>query len=1116
MLTTATPPGNEAPDAPTAAFDVFISYSRRDSVFAQKLYKALTSYTPPPGLGLQQRRLRVFLDRTDFTGVDYSQAVVQHLERSSKLLVICSPNARAHSKYVDDEIRLFVRSHGSQHVIPLLLAGIPNNEAADGRETGLAFPPALCEAIGTPLARDFRAFDDRTRRIDKGAFQESWYFLLADIFGKTRAEIEQRDQLRRVRNQRRLLAVAGVLVALFAGLSAVALVQRRAAVLNAELARAQEREATAQRGVAVEQRNLAEANAALAAKNERTAEQRRLEAEEQRASAVDRLARLYLSNAQRRLEQGDPPGALLWYAETLKLRDDQPTRIRVGALLQAYPRLVPVPPGSEHGCDFSPDGGRIACTDGGRTARIWNVATAAPVSPPLAHAAAITTVLFNPNGLQLLTADAGGVVQLWNATTGRRTATLPVGRRIRQALFSPAGDRVLTAGEDGSMRIWESQNGRPASDVMANAFPLRDIRFSPDGTRVATILDDKTVFPKLSVWDAATGRLAAAPVQRPLNGFSIGFANGHDLFYSAQENGALRICDAVSGACRPTSPPPMPVESTRFSADGRLVMVNGSDHTVRVIDVQTGDAVGEDMKHGPAVKEVAFSQDARKILTIDAGATLHLWGPPGTELRAPIQQVSRAWFAPDGSRVAVLGEGTAGSGGSDIRVWKTDSGYPVSAPMRQSQRVGGATFSRGGEYLLVDGASTLLWQVESGGFRQLPDDAGTNLRAVGFGPAGASLLITGEERSVRVWDVAAGRATGPPMNAAGRVDAAWLVGRRPYIVVQSFIDTPGQRSTPVVEAWDGTTGRRVGQPLEKARVDVSVPADTDGHRLIVRMESGQLKAWDLSTPASAPSADLPKDVRAGRFTASGLCIASTAGASALRVSTWPNRTAIGPDLRDTATVEHVRLAPGCEHVATVDKDQRLRIWDTHSGRLVVPRRQDDDQFGFFQDAVFSPDGAWFATQANDGSVRVWSASTGAPRTVPLGYVEFIHRVSFSADGRYVMAEGDDAAVMVWDASTGEQLVDFPTPPFLLHNSTGSVAWSPDARRLVVGAEAFIKDISTISLIVRVQDLAPDSRRLTELAITAQLMAGRKLDESGAFVNLTTAELSALARQASAK
>jgi len=1106
MLTSAPSARSEAAEAPASAFDVFISYSRRDSAFAARLYKALTSYSPPAGLGLPSRRLRVFLDRQDFTGVDYSQAVSQHLERSAKLLVICSPNARSHSRYVDDEIRTFVRSHGAQHVIPLLLAGVPNNEAAAGQDDDLAFPPALCEALGTPLARDFRGVDERTRRIDRGTFQESWYFLLADIYGKTRAEIEQRDQLRRVRNQRRLLAGAAVLVAIFAGLSAVALLQRRAAVQNAELARAQEREANAQRRTAVEQRNLAEANATLAAKNERTAEQRRIEAEEQRASAVDRLARLYLSNAQRRLEQGDAPGALLWYAETLKLRDDQPTRIRIGALMHSHPRLVRVPPAPERGCTFSPDGARVACIDGDRSARVWDVATAAPRSALLTHAAPITTVLFNPNGRQVLTADSQGTVQVWDAASGRRVGGWPTGRRLRQLLFAPSGDRVLTAGEDGTMRIWESQTGRPATDAMVHPFPLRDVRFSADGARVATILDDKTVFPTVSVWDATTGRLAAAPVKRPLNGFSIGFANAHDLLYPIQENGALRICDAVAGACRPTIPPPMPIESTRFSDDGRLLIVNGSDHNVRVIDVQTGEAVGEDRKHGPLVQLAKFSQDAQKLLTLDG--SLHVFATSGSELRAPIDHVSRAWFAPDGSRVAVL-SGTAGA--SDIQVWSTDSGHAVTAPIRQSQRVDEVTFSRSGEYMLIDAGSSSLWQLQPNGFRQLPESAGDSLRAVGFGANGAPLLLVGDEHTVSVWDVDAWRAIGPPMRIAGGVNAASLIGSRPYVVVESFVGETGQPLTPAIDVWDGKTGQRVGRSLTKARMDASRPSSADESRILIRTDAGPLKMWNLSE-ASAPLVDLPKDVRATRFAAPGICIVVGAGTAALRVAEWPSGKALGPDLRDTASVEHVRLSPDCRHAATIDKDQRLRIWDTTTGRFVVTRRQDDEQFGFFQDAIFSPDSAWFATKANDGSIRVWSTATGVPRTVPLGYVEFINGVSFSADGRHVMAAGGDAAVMVWDASTGEQLVDFPAPPFLLHNSTGIVSWSPDARRLVVGAEAFIKDISTISLIVRVQDLGADERSLAELTTVSRLMAGRMLDETGTLVNLTATELTALAKQ----
>ena len=68
---------------------------------------------------------------------------------------------------------------------------------------------------------------------------------------------------------------------------------------------------------------------------------------------------------------------------------------------------------------------------------------------------------------------------------------------------------------------------------------------------------------------------------------------------------------------------------------------------------------------------------------------------------------------------------------------------------------------------------------------------------------------------------------------------------------------------------------------------------------------------------------------------------------------------------------------------------------------------------------------------------------------------------------------------------------------------------PRRRQLVVGGEADIKDLYTLSLVVRTQYLGPDTRSVTDLASVAKLMAGRKLDESGTFVSLTSAELGAL-------
>ena len=56
------------------------------------------------------------------------------------------------SEYVNDEIRRFVELRGVDNVIPILLAGIPNNEATREQEVEKAFPDSLCEVMQMPLA----------------------------------------------------------------------------------------------------------------------------------------------------------------------------------------------------------------------------------------------------------------------------------------------------------------------------------------------------------------------------------------------------------------------------------------------------------------------------------------------------------------------------------------------------------------------------------------------------------------------------------------------------------------------------------------------------------------------------------------------------------------------------------------------------------------------------------------------------------------------------------------------------------------------------------------------------------------------------------------------------
>lgn len=223
--------GNGASE-PAPRFAAFISYARGDEAFARMLETALESFRPGDG----RPTAAIFRDRVDFTGTEYYRALEEHLRDSAKLIVVCSPSARQ-SDYVGDEIRRFAKIRGTEAIVPVLLSGLPNQEA-DHRK---AFPDALIEVMGgNPLGVEYRGFaPDRDRVAAGGRFEAEWYKLLANVHGGSAADMRERDRQHQVRALRRrlLLSSVGVLVLAAAFAGAITLWQR---------ARAAEREALRQ------------------------------------------------------------------------------------------------------------------------------------------------------------------------------------------------------------------------------------------------------------------------------------------------------------------------------------------------------------------------------------------------------------------------------------------------------------------------------------------------------------------------------------------------------------------------------------------------------------------------------------------------------------------------------------------------------------------------------------------------------------------------------------------------------------------------------------------------------------------------------------------------------
>ena len=499
------------------AHDAFISYSRKDKVFAARLQKALGNYQPPRDLPLPHRRLDVFRDEEDFTGTEYYKSIERHLNNSGKLIVLCSPAARA-SKFVNDEITRFARARGPERIIPLLVAGIPNNEATPEQGAQMAFPDALCEVMNMPLAADYRGFDPGRARVDRGVYEGSWYTTLANLYDISRSQIEQRERKRRARRRWIVGSTAAASIVVLVGLSLVAVDQWLDARQQEKVAAAR---FLAGRAVAKESTELSQGLRVRA------------------LLAAESLRKAWTNEGYR-----------AWRQATLAM----PPILGEMQTNSPFIRMV-----------FTPNSKRLFALCGDRHIHVLSVPDLQELRSPLQASQVASDLAIDVKGERVLAYQAGDeLVELFEIASGSmRTVFLPA--EFRLASFNPGGEAIVASLTD----LWVID---AASDQVASraAFPesTADVAISPNG---ATALARSSKV--LGAYDTASGTLRwQVPASGDEEWREVVFSgDGQSLMIKG-----VRSAWIVSTASGET------IESIPLEpeAQGRLVLLNGERYAL--------------------------------------------------------------------------------------------------------------------------------------------------------------------------------------------------------------------------------------------------------------------------------------------------------------------------------------------------------------------------------------------------------------------------------------------------------------------------------------------------------------------------------------------------------
>lgn len=733
-------------------------------------------------------------------------------------------------------------------------------------------------------------------------------------------------------------------------------------------------------GLALWQRNVAVQNetAALAARSAEaeqraTAEKNEKRAEEERDRALITQSRFLADTARRLAGEHDFVSSAMVSLEGLPGAQPRPyVTDAEHSLYNAYVAIREKRVFQGHKSEvfsvvLSPDKKRLASASKDGTARIFDVSSGRTLAVLQGHMGRILSVAFAPDGRRILTGSLDGTARIWDAFSGAQLFQLTGHEAgVHRARFDASGGRVVTTSSDQSARIWDAGTGKLLHSLNGHLGIVWDASFSPDGNIVATASMDNMV----RLWSATDGKL-------------VHVLGGH----TGQTHGV------------------------RFSPDGKFVMAWSHDKTARIWAVATGNLEADLVGHQAILSAARWSPDGATVVTGSDDGDVRVWSIDGQlkrQLTGHRGRIHAIEFSPSGRLLA-----TAGDDGA-IRVWNVAGGGLVGAFRGHVGSVSSVAFVDEGHLVSAGADATLrLWSLRPINVLDLAGHDGPVNSAV-FSRDGRLAITASSDRTARVWDAATGSQLA-------------LLGPHSERVFTAIFDADAKRAFtgdgPRIRVWD------VQQAKELSSWEVSVAAPGLGagvSRLALSRDGIWLASvsdfyanvFDAATGQRLQSIKTPEMLHSDvQFSQDGATLL-TAGS--------------GPLIRQDGSVEAVmagaarlwNIAAGTE-IRLIDRQNRmlsatllsdarsavtvtygwLRRWSAESGSLVTAQQLDHATH-----LAESSDASLAITRFREPAVLRRALDQGA--VASFGSTES-NMVQFSSDGNRAISAHHENIARIW-------------------------------------------------------------------------------------------------------
>lgn len=583
--------------------DIFISYSRKDKEFMQRLHQALCD---------QGRDVWADFEDIPLTA-DWWQEIAQGIEATNNFAFVISPDS-IRSEVCQREVAHAVAHH--KRVVPILYREI--TEAEDKARV-----PSVINAHNWLFFRETDDFNTAFNSLNKAIDTD-----LDHVKAHTRLQVRA-NEWQNKKQDASLLLHGTDLVDAETWLQAAPSKMPRPTELQTKFIFASER-AKAQRQRII----MASVSVALIVSLVLTVVAViAMQLARQSLREAQNLQSMFLADISRqRFEEGAVQPALLLALESFEFYDSGVYHVASQTALQKALdtpireiALIDHSGATVRNGVWSPDGTRLVtmAADGAVIVRDRDGGNALPLTP---HEGSVDGALWNADQALILTWSRDGKARIWNAIDGTLIHALASDDRVLGAAWNADESAILTWSTDKTARIWDARSGEQRARFQHGDW-VESAMWSQDETRLLTAADDAQV----RVWDIASGEVIVRMEHQDWTTGAI-WNTDESRILSWSYDGTARLWDAANGTLIALLTHGQSginelggrVLGAAWNADESMILTWSYDGTAGVWDAIDGTLIRR-LEHQAPLNGARWSQDGQVAITWARDGIARIW-----------------------------------------------------------------------------------------------------------------------------------------------------------------------------------------------------------------------------------------------------------------------------------------------------------------------------------------------------------------------------------------------------------------------------------------------------------------------------------------------------------